>query len=404
MATADAARARGVTEALILEALHEEASRRRPDGVLLIGVQACSTVRSANRLVGGAAVALLHLDRAAGAVGCGLGNSEHFLGDEAGLGGSGGEASGYSVVALNVEAAKSYRLLREIVNRSVLYLRADGVVLVAGPRKGGAEVAARALEEVYASVTLVAYRKGHRVYRAVGPRPYAGGNQDAVSADTDRDRIAPAGAPASAPGVETVLLRGRQLRLLLDDRIFARGRLDPATRMLAEAFEVWPGAAVLDLGCGNGVLGILAALLEPSSQATLVDSDPLAVEASRRNAALNGADNVAVHLSDVLGDLPGQTFDLILMNPPFHRGRLHDRSIAERFLAEASAALRPGGTIYVVCSRFLRYEPTLERLVGPVREAAGDRHFKVLTARSPAPRPGGLQSARHGGRHGRAGE
>ena len=36
--------------------------------------------------------------------------------------------------------------------------------------------------------------------------------------------------------------------------------------------------------------------------------------------------------------------------------------------------------MYVVCNRFLRYEPTLERLVGPVREVAGDRRFKVLLA------------------------
>ena len=166
-------------------------------------------------------------------------------------------------------------------------------------------------------------------------------------------------APPTAREVESVELRGRAVRLVVDDRIFARGRLDPATRMLAEAFEIPPEAAVLDLGCGSGVLGILAALLEPSSHATLVDSDPLAVEASRRNAALNGASAVSVYLSDVLHELPGQTFDVVLMNPPFHRGRVRDTSISERFIAEASRALRPNGAIYLVCNRFLRYEPIL---------------------------------------------
>src|SRR5262249_44611183 len=117
--------------------------------------------------------------------------------------------------------------------------------------------------------------------------------------------------PAPAQEIETVRLRGLELRLILDGRIFARGRLDEATRVLAEAFEVPPGAAVLDLGAGNGILGILAAMLEPSSRAWLVDSDPLAVQVSRKNAALNGAMNVAVQLSDVLRDLPDRTCDLV---------------------------------------------------------------------------------------------
>jgi 16S rRNA (guanine1207-N2)-methyltransferase len=354
-----------LSEALLLDALREEAVRRPLAGVLLIGVQTCSTVRATNQLVGSEQAELLHLDRAAGAVACGLGNRERFLGDEPAPGDRPAGAESYAVVALNVEAAKSYRLLRDLVGQTARYVDASGAVLVAGPRKGGAEVAARALHDVFESVVLVAYRKGHRIYRASGPRAPEPAVQD----------------------LEMVVLRGRELRLLLDDRIFARGRLDPATRMLAEAFEVPPGAAVLDLGAGNGLLGILAALLEPSCHAWLVDSDPLAAQTSRNNAALNGASNVSVHMSDVLRDLPGQTFDVVLTNPPFHRGRVWDTSIAERFVVEARQALRPGGSVYVVCNRFLRYEPTLERLVGPVREVAGDRRFKVLLARLPgAPR------------------
>jgi 16S rRNA (guanine1207-N2)-methyltransferase len=401
-----------LTERLILDALREESMRRVLPGVLLIGMQACSTVSAANQLVGSDRVALLHLDRASGAVGCGLGNRERFFGDageaagqpdgrgrrsECDLSAQSGDPERFGLVALNVEAARSYRLLREVVGRTARHVDDGGVVLVAGPRKGGAEVAARVLREAFESVTPVTYRKGYRTYRAVAPRrpATAGGESPAGEQAPVTTRNV---APPTALVVESVELRGRQLRLVVDDRIFARGQLDPATRMLAEAFEIPPGAAVLDLGCGNGVLGILGALLEPSSHATLVDSDPLAVEASRRNAALNGVSNVTIHLSDVLRELPGQTFDVVLMNPPFHRGRVRDTSIAERFIAEASRALRPNGGVYVVCNRFLRYEPILERLVGPVREVAGDRRYKVLLATMARH----LQSAGDGGRDDRA--
>lgn len=361
----------GVAEALLIEALDQAAPDGTSASVLLLGPQACTTVEAASRRFGAPNVVLLHLDRAAGGVGCGLGNQEAYVSSET-LAPRAEGATRYKLVAVNVEAAKSYRLLREIIAALPGYVERDGTVLVAGPKKGGADVAATALREIFESVTLLAYRKGQRVYRATGPR--AAMDQSATPAESDG-----AGADAGLPAATLpVSLRGHDLRLLQDERIFARGRLDPATAMLAACFQVRAGSAVLDLGCGGGVLGILAALLEPTSTVTLADADPLAVEVSRRNAALNGAENVTVHLSDVLRELPGQTFDLILTNPPFHQGRTHDVGIAHRFIKEASAALRPGGQLYVVCNRFLRYEPIMQQQLGAATEVAGDRQYKVL--------------------------
>src|SRR4051812_32041606 len=96
-------------------------------------MQAAATVTAANGIVGAERVVLLHLDRATGAVALGLGNLERYLGEElASLG-------PFAVVGLNVEAAKSYRLLREIVGQAAAYVDEAGTVLVAGPRRGGGE-------------------------------------------------------------------------------------------------------------------------------------------------------------------------------------------------------------------------------------------------------------------------
>jgi 16S rRNA (guanine1207-N2)-methyltransferase len=362
----------GATEGLLVEALRQECGETVPSPLLLIGVQACATIDAINQCAGARNVALLHVDRAAGGVGCGFGNAEAYLSGEM----TPADGARFGVVGLNVEAAKNYRLLREIVAALPGYLGAGGVALVAGPRRGGADVAATALRAGFDTVTLLAYRKGHRVYRATGLRQPS--MEPMMTGPT-----ATASPDAAWLSSERVSLRGHEIHLLQDDRIFARGRLDPATAMLAGCVAVPPAADVLDLGCGGGVLGILAALLEPTSRVTLADADPLAVEASRRNAALNGVENVSVHLSDVLADLPGRTFDLVLMNPPFHQGRTQDVGIAHRFIAEAGAALRPGGTLYVVCNRFLRYEPVIAQHVGPAREVAGDPRYKVLVAQRP---------------------
>ena len=92
---------------------------------------------------------------------------------------------------------------------------------------------------------------------------------------------------------------------------------------------------------------------------------------------------LAVYLSDVLRDVPPLAYDVVLTNPPFHQGRAHDVGIAHRFITEAAAALRPGGRLYVVCNRFLRYEPVIAHHVGPVTEVAGDRRYKVLLGLKP---------------------
>lgn len=73
--------------------------------------------------------------------------------------------------------------------------------------------------------------------------------------------------------------------------------------------------AVLDVGAGSGALALLAA--QKGAITTALDINPLAVETVRRNAAANGL-SVFTCQSDLLDDLPPQTFDYILINPPYY--------------------------------------------------------------------------------------
>lgn len=79
------------------------------------------------------------------------------------------------------------------------------------------------------------------------------------------------------------------------------------------------GARVLDLGCGNGILGIGAALLG-AARADFVETDEDAARAARKNieairAAHHPACRLTLHVRDALDW--GRTADLVLMNPPF---------------------------------------------------------------------------------------
>jgi ribosomal protein L11 methyltransferase len=75
---------------------------------------------------------------------------------------------------------------------------------------------------------------------------------------------------------------------------------------------LWPGATVLDVGCGSGVLGITAARLG-SPYVAAIDVSPAAVEATRANAERNGVAATVNISSTPLGAITDQ-FDVVLAN------------------------------------------------------------------------------------------
>ncbi len=87
----------------------------------------------------------------------------------------------------------------------------------------------------------------------------------------------------------------------------------PTTRGVGELLAREPAGSVLDLGCGSGLLSILAAAWG-HGPVTAWDLDPHAVAAARANVERNGlADRIAVAQADVLAaELPA--CDLALAN------------------------------------------------------------------------------------------
>jgi ribosomal protein L11 methyltransferase len=95
--------------------------------------------------------------------------------------------------------------------------------------------------------------------------------------------------------------------------------LHPTTRLCLVCLEerVRPGDAVLDLGCGSGVLAIAAAKLG-AWEILAADIDPIAVDVTQENAARNGLATgagtaFAVQLSSVPEQMAGR-FSLLVVN------------------------------------------------------------------------------------------
>ena len=165
--------------------------------------------------------------------------------------------------------------------------------------------------------------------------------------------------------------------------VFADTSVDAGTRFLLSFADQFATAReVLDLGCGNGILGVVTALRSPQVRVAAVDDSRDAVASTRATAAANQVgDRVRVWHTDRVGgvgsDIGPASVDLVLCNPPFHRGTTRDSSAAFAMFADAAQVLRPGGEFWVVFNSHLPYLPTLRRLIGSTTVVGQNPRFTV---------------------------
>ncbi|MFJ1697023.1 methyltransferase [Streptomyces sp. NPDC088252] len=165
--------------------------------------------------------------------------------------------------------------------------------------------------------------------------------------------------------------------------IFCAERLDIGTRFFLGHLPERSGPdRVVDLGCGNGVVGLSAALANPEARVTFIDESYQAVvsaeETFRANAGPDAKADFVV--GDGLTRLPPAGVDLVLNNPPFHSHQATTDATARTMFHGARTALRPGGELWVVGNRHLGYHTQLRRIFGNCTTVAGDPKFVVLRA------------------------
>ncbi|WCT10844.1 50S ribosomal protein L11 methyltransferase [Mucilaginibacter jinjuensis] len=102
--------------------------------------------------------------------------------------------------------------------------------------------------------------------------------------------------------------------IVIDPKMaFGTGHHETTTMMMAHILEAdLAGKYVLDMGCGTGILAILASKVG-ASEVVAIDYDPLSYESTVENSKLNKADNILA----VCGSkdvIPDAKFDTILAN------------------------------------------------------------------------------------------
>jgi len=144
------------------------------------------------------------------------------------------------------------------------------------------------------------------------------------------------------PRTFTYYYKEHALCLTTNSGVFSHGHVDEATDLLLKCMPpLREGGALLDLGCGCGVIGVALAKAF-DLQATLADVNPRALACAHKNCRENGVAAEVIQ-SDGFRDIPG-SFDTIALNPPIHAGK----EVVYRLFEGAAQHLNPGGAFYVV--------------------------------------------------------
>ena len=272
------------------------------------------------------------------------------------------------VVAIRVPQEKL--ALLQLLRDAFGILKVGGACYLAGANNEGVKPAARALERIFGNAAVLAHGGGHRVVVA----------EKRADSPADASDLAD---PLLRPDVFhelDVVLRGRTFRLFSRPGVFSWDHLDEATGILADHIEVSAGDSVLDLWCGSGPLGVLAATLADDVRVTMVDADAEAVRSAARSAEAAGIRDARLLTSDVASAVLGERFDLVVTNPPFHVGKATSLDLPLRFIADGWEVLAPGGRLFLVANRTLPYEQAIRHRFGNLRTLHDGQRFKVLSA------------------------
>ncbi len=236
-------------------------------------------------------------------------------------------------------------------------LAPDGRLLLVGHNDRGVRSMARELETELAQTGEILVNRSR-------------GRVVAFTRADERTLTAPA---ANAIAVE-------DLELQAPPGVFSAGHLDPGTAMLLARLDACTAPErVLDCCCGIGPLGLCALRRWPTARAVLVDADHRAVMAAWENAESAGLSSRCDASWWESGEpLPYvEPFDLVLINPPAHRGDAVDVSAGLAAVQAAAAALAPGGSLMLVANRRLPYEAALGAF-GAVERLEEQDGYKVL--------------------------
>ena len=175
------------------------------------------------------------------------------------------------------------------------------------------------------------------------------------------------------------LLNAKQVRLKISGAefefctasgVFSKKKIDKGTLVLAENMTLDKNSSILDIGCGIGVLGVVAAKLF-NANVIMSDINKRAVMIARINIILNNVKSKIYH-GNLYEPVENYEFDVILSNPPQTAGK----DICFQLIEQSKNYLKNNGTLQLVA----RHNKGGKTLSKKMKECFGN--VKVIVKKS----------------------
>ncbi|MDA8622250.1 methyltransferase [Psychrosphaera sp.] len=155
--------------------------------------------------------------------------------------------------------------------------------------------------------------------------------------------------------------------------VFSKDQIDIGGRFLADHLPQLThqqnNFTVIDLGCGNGLLGL--SYLKQNKEhiedvvfkMIFADESHMAIKSVEHNVRVNASElfrQCDFVQDDCLSQQPDSSADLILCNPPFHQQNTITTHITEQMIKQSSLVLKKNGILMLVANKHLPYQKMLK--------------------------------------------
>jgi 16S rRNA G1207 methylase RsmC len=171
--------------------------------------------------------------------------------------------------------------------------------------------------------------------------------------------------------------------------VFAREQLDLGARFFIQHLPMLKtDDHVIDLGCGNGVIGLslLAqqkTAVQKSMKLDFIDESYMAIASAKTNIENNLPTLTAqcnFIWNDCLTDINANSANVILCNPPFHQQYAVTDHIAWQMFTDSHRVLKKGGELRIIGNRQLGYHAKLAKIFSRVELIASNKKFVIIKA------------------------
>ncbi|MBK0288703.1 23S rRNA (guanine(1835)-N(2))-methyltransferase RlmG [Salmonella enterica subsp. enterica serovar Infantis] len=165
--------------------------------------------------------------------------------------------------------------------------------------------------------------------------------------------------------------------------VFSRTGLDIGARFFMQHLPENLDGEIVDLGCGNGVIGLSLLAKNQQANVVFVDESPMAVDPSRLNVETNlpeAFERCEFMINNALSGVEPFRFNAVFCNPPFHQKHALTDNIAWEMFHHARRCLKINGELYIVANRHLDYFHKLKKIFGNCATIATNNKFVILKA------------------------